>query len=133
MKTTIGALLFLLLTACATPERRIQANPEVFNALTVEQQEMVRRGEVGLGFAPEAVQLAKGRPNRVYTRRSAEGESMVWSYVRQEVQNSSQWVDVPVRGRRSDSVLVNIENTREVEILRIEFREGLVVSVETLE
>lgn len=132
MKTLLLFCLLLGLSACATPERRIRANPELFEALPLEQRERVRQGEVSLGFSPEAVRLAKGNPHRVYRRQSAAGESSVWSYVRQERRSDSQWVDVPSRGGRFHSVRVDVDHIREVEVLRIEFADGQVTAIEEI-
>jgi len=81
--------LFLLLPAilatflaigCSTPEARVRRNPEAFARLTPAQQEMIMRGEVGLSFDKEMVQLALGEPDRLLTRTDADGVSEVWSY-----------------------------------------------------
>lgn len=73
----VGALF---LAACATPESRIRANPEVFARLTPDQQAMVRAGHIGLGFDFEAVTLALGDPDRTTVRTDADGETVVWHY-----------------------------------------------------
>lgn len=77
-------LLCLLagLAGCQTgPERRIRQNPELFMSLDPEAQELIRAGEVAVGFTPEMVRLAWGRPDERQVTRTAEGESHVWTYV----------------------------------------------------
>jgi outer membrane protein assembly factor BamE (lipoprotein component of BamABCDE complex) len=75
-----AALGVLLAAGCSTPETRIKKSPEAFGRLTPAQQDMIRKGEVGLGFDQEMVQLALGEPDRIRTRTDAEGTSEVWAY-----------------------------------------------------
>lgn len=86
MKT---AKLFLLVLAasgavwlagCSTPETRIKGHPEVFAQLAPQEQALVKSGQVGLGFSPEAVKLALGDPDRVTVRTDAKGQLQVWHY-----------------------------------------------------
>ncbi len=123
--------LLLMLSACATPERRIRAQPEEFAALTPEQQALVREGRIDLGFPTSAVELALGKPHRIFSRRTEAGETVVWSYVRIESRMESQWVDVRTR-RGSETVRVDVENSREVETLRLELQDGRLSAIENL-
>lgn len=88
MKTITAALVFAaglaLLAGCSTPETRIKSNPEAFNRLTPPQQEMIRKGEVGIGFTKAMVTLALGTPDRVYQRTDRRGASETWSYMTYE-------------------------------------------------
>lgn len=79
---TLGVLLQ---SGCATPDTRIRQNPELFAQLSPEQQEMIRRGQVGVGFSAEMVRLALGEPDRLTTRSNADGMSEVWHYVTYEM------------------------------------------------
>lgn len=74
----------VLMAGCATPEARIQKNPEAYNRLTPVQQQLVRQGRVGVGFDEETVRLALGDPDRVRERTDANGKSVVWSYLTYE-------------------------------------------------
>ena len=76
--------LLAFLGACATPQARIERNPELFARLTPEEQQLVREGKVGLGFTPEMVRLALGDPDRVYSRTDANGTNESWSYTTYE-------------------------------------------------
>lgn len=75
---------FLVLTGCSTPETRIAKNPELFNQLTPEQQQLIREGRVGIGFTKDMVHLALGEPDRVRERIDVNGRSEVWSYISYE-------------------------------------------------
>jgi hypothetical protein len=86
MKTSKFFLLFAaalglwLAAGCSTPETRIQKNPDAFSRLTPAQQDMIKKGQVGLGFDETMVHLALGDPDRIRTRVSAEGATQVWIY-----------------------------------------------------
>jgi hypothetical protein len=80
----IAALGALWLAGCSTPATRIQANPETFNRLSPEQQNLVRAGQIALGFDFDAVKLALGEPDRVTTRTDADGETILWHYLSYE-------------------------------------------------
>jgi hypothetical protein len=137
----IPLALLLLAAGCSTPASRIKKNPELFNALPPEIQENVRQGRIDIGYPQDAVLLALGRPNREYTRRTANAQTIVWSYTREEIRRDRQRVDTRVRvydadGRSrtvSDWVWVDVENRQEYERLRIEFTSNLVTAIETNE
>jgi hypothetical protein len=74
----------LLLAGCSTPDTRIRANPEVFNRLSAEEQDLIREGRVAIGFDQEMVRLAVGDPDRVWTRTDQDGASESWSYTTYE-------------------------------------------------
>jgi len=78
----MGALLLAAgLSGCATPQTRIEKNPEIFARLTPAEQEMIKKGQAGVGFDQEMVKLALGEPDRVRARTDAKGTTEVWSYV----------------------------------------------------
>ena len=82
---TAAALVTVLFAAgCSTPETRIRENPEIFNRLNPEEQELIRQGKVGIGFDKEMVKLAVGEPDRIWTRTDANGSSESWSYTTYE-------------------------------------------------
>ncbi len=68
------------LAGCASPDARIKRSPEMFARLTPEQQALVKEGKVGIGFDADAVRLAVGNPDRVWTRTDATGTTEIWSY-----------------------------------------------------
>ena len=75
------ALAALLIAGCATtPQSRIERDPASFSALTPEQQQKVRDGNVGVGFDEAAVRLALGEPDRVIERESVDGSTQAWGY-----------------------------------------------------
>lgn len=81
----LASLLVALFAAgCSTPQSRIDKNPAAFARLTPQQQDMIKKGQVGLGFDKEAVQLALGEPDRLITRTDASGTKEIWSYTTYE-------------------------------------------------
>jgi len=77
------ASLFSLLSGCATTGARIQARidekPEVFAALTKQQQKDIKWGYIRPGFTPDMVYLACGSPVKVI--ESDEPGAFIWIYV----------------------------------------------------
>ncbi len=130
-----------MLAGCATPEHRIRKNPELFATFTPEEQALIREGGIALGFTPDMVTLAQGRPHRIYARETADGVREVWSYTRTERSSGSDWVTVPLRYRdaegrvrtRRESVRVDVDQEREVDRLRVEFTGGKVSAIERLQ
>jgi len=70
----------LALAGCSTPDSRIEKSSATFASFPPAVQAKIRAGEVEVGFTSEMVQLALGKPDRVYRRQTAEGETEVWAY-----------------------------------------------------
>ncbi len=128
----------LILAGCATPESRIKKHPELFEALPVDMQESVSKGQINVGFTEDAVFLALGKPDRTYTRQTEAGTTEIWSYVDFYTTSNRQLVDGRFRVRDSkgvtrtvyDSVWVDVNVRNEYEKLRVEMREGKVQAIE---
>lgn len=80
----LAAAGLLLATGCSTVESRIAQNQDFFNRLKPEQQELIKKGEVAIGFDAEMVRLAVGEPDYVRERTDAQGKSEVWGYTNYE-------------------------------------------------
>jgi len=83
MKTLLfsGLAIVLLLSGCvSTPQSRADNNPDLFESFTPEQKETILKGEVDIGFTPEMVMMAAGLPSRKATKRTIDGETIVWTY-----------------------------------------------------
>jgi hypothetical protein len=76
-----SAALAVFSVGCSTPETRIRQNPALFAQLAPEQQDLIRRGQVAVGFNAEMVRLALGEPDRYTTRTDADGTSEIWHYI----------------------------------------------------
>jgi hypothetical protein len=137
MKTFLSLLALMsglvLLSACSTPETRIAKQPELFNRLTPEQQQLIKEGRVGIGFDQEMVKLALGDPDRMRERIDASGRSEVWSYMTYESNDGMLlyrgWYH---RGWGSPfyPYYLTVPGRRERSRDEVVFRDGKVVSVE---
>jgi hypothetical protein len=72
------------LAGCSTVSSRIQENPGLFASLPPDQQALVQQGKVAVGMDMATVRLAKGDPDHVTTRTTAQGETQIWHYVNYE-------------------------------------------------
>ncbi len=73
-------LASLVLAGCASPESRIKADPSSFSSASEQQQALIRKGEIAIGFKPEYVKLALGEPDRITERTDASGVEQTWHY-----------------------------------------------------
>lgn len=73
----------LALTGCdGGVPARIQEKASVFNALTPEQQDIIRHSAIDAGFTTDMVYIALGKPSRIHTQQSPQGPLTVWTYSR---------------------------------------------------
>lgn len=130
--------LALLLAGCATPAKRIQQNQELFDTFPVAAQARIRSGQIDLGFTPDMVRIALGEPQRKTLRRSGEGDLEIWFYLDSIRRYDRQRVDIDglslsgPGGLRSlgGSAWINVEQSREIVRVRVEFRNGAVAAIE---
>ena len=130
--------LALLLAGCATPEKRIQQNQDLFDSFPVAAQARIRGGQIDLGFQPEMVRIALGDPQRKLVRRTAEGEAEVWLYIDFVRRYDRQHVDIDglsasgPGGLRSmgGSAWINVEQIQPFVRVRVEFKNGAAAAIE---
>jgi hypothetical protein len=68
------------LLACATPQSRIKKHRAEFDAYPPSVQRKILDGQTDVGFTKAQTALALGRPDRVYTSKSAGSEQETWVY-----------------------------------------------------
>ena len=85
----VSLLSLLLLAACASPERRINDNPESYSKLTPVQQEQVRKGDISIDMPDFGVELALGKPDTITERVEAKGTVRVWHYKKQDTSTTT--------------------------------------------
>jgi hypothetical protein len=95
MKTKICSAILALaaaaaLAGCASTTSRINANPQLFASIAPANQELIRKGQIALGFTPDMVLLALGKPDIVAQRTDANGTSEMWRY--QSIDNKGSTV-----------------------------------------
>jgi hypothetical protein len=135
------AALLLLAAGCATPAYRIKKNPDLFAAFPPAVQETVRAGRVEVGYTPDMVYIALGRPSRIYARETEAGRTLIWSYAARY--RTSSWRPVETlqvyrdsKGRRrttTDTTWVDVGRSTEYEAVRIEFADNKVKAIEVLQ
>ncbi len=132
--------LVLAFGGCQTIDRRIAQNAEFFATLEPEVQQMIRAGEIDLGFTPGMVEIAWGRPDVKEVIRSEEGRIDVWTYVdRRQVfagRRFAGYTHDVYFDRRTNTyrtlmrpVYVSTYRTVETERERVEFEGGRATSV----
>ncbi len=138
IRSCLALLSILAIAGCASPESRIKEKPEVFNSFPPDVQSKVRTGQVDIGYSKDMVYIALGKPDREYTRTTAEGTLEVWSYTdayttteRQRITGDFRIVD-PQGGFRTthDTVWADVDVSHEYEKLRIEFKNDVVSAIE---
>ena len=128
----------LLLAGCATPERRIEQNREIFDALPVADQARIRGGKIDLGYSADMVRIALGEPQRKLVRRTPGGDAEIWLYLDVDRRFDRQRADIDglsvsgPGGSRSitGSAWVNVAQEREFIRVRVEFQNGAVAAIE---
>ncbi|HMO50547.1 MAG TPA: hypothetical protein PKE26_00275 [Kiritimatiellia bacterium] len=141
--TFLGVLscALVVVCGCATPQSRIKQNPELFASFPPEAQALIQQGQIDIGFTPEMVTMALGAPNRTYTRQTRQGILEVWSYTAKQTTTDRQRVNANFRYRDaggsmrsgSDWVWVDVARDIEYERMRVEFTEGIVLAIESLQ
>ena len=75
-------LALLLALGCASTDKRIAAQQEVFDAYPAEVQEKIRAGEIAVGFTEEQVLMALGKPDRRTKVTADDAVADVWTWQR---------------------------------------------------
>lgn len=79
-RTVVLLLGAALAAACQTPSSRIKKNQPAFDSYPPEAQRAIREGRVEVGFTAEQALMALGKPDRVYTQKSAGSDQEFWEY-----------------------------------------------------
>ncbi len=129
-----AAVAMLVLAGCSTPQTRINQNPEAFARLTPEQQELIKKGQIAIGFDVEMVQLALGEPDHVITRTDAAGVSEIWTYTTYDMPDGMPlyrgWYHRYYGLGPAYPYYLSYPYRREYERVRVTFKNGHVISVE---
>jgi hypothetical protein len=143
--TSLILCVFLALAAgCSSVDSRIRQNEAGFRALDPETQQKLRNGKVEVGYTPDMVFIALGKPSGRSERSTKDGLTMIWTYTSSHTEYAGRAmthtrrvvVVDPRTGRRAiliQPVYSDIYEETEDEAVRIEFKEGRVSSIETSE
>lgn len=131
------AATVLLTAGCASVDTRIEAHATEFYGYPPAVQERLRTGKIELGDTRMMVEIALGRPDRVYSRTTEAGATDVWAYVGNDPR-FSVGVGVgfgepyPYYGPFS-TILVDSDRDARYERLRIEFAGDVVKALERVQ
>lgn len=139
--TCVVCALLISLGCMSAQERRIEQNRELFDSLNPEIQSKVLLGQIDIGYTRDMVRLVLGHPNRIYTRKTSEGFTTLWLYVRTKTHHGPKWVDIPVRtidskGKKHteyQGVWIDFDSKYEYPIAKVEFDKGVVKTFEQLQ
>ena len=129
---TLAALV--LLAACSTPASRIASRRATFDTYPVAVQQKIRAGQVVVGFTQEMVLLALGEPARKYTRKTENEETEVWGF-HDPGPRFSFGLGLGTGSRHSSmrtGIGLSTGGDDPEEKMRIEFRDGQVVMIDSL-
>ena len=76
----VAAALALASCSSSTPQSRIEKHSEIYNELSVREQELVAQGQIEEGMAPGGVFLALGSPDNRLEGSSEGTRTMRWDY-----------------------------------------------------
>lgn len=126
---------------CSTMNGRIKEHEAMFRTLEPATQQRLREQRVEIGDTADMVYIALGRPTSRTERKSKDGTTMVWTYSVRGTEYAGTAVGHrravvidPRTGRRMlivQPVVANVYQETEEDLIRVEFKEGLVSAVET--
>jgi len=76
----LAAVLLASLTGCSTISSRIREKAAVFVALPPAMQAEIRQGQVAIGFTPDMVYMAIGKPDEIREHVDPARRETVWKY-----------------------------------------------------
>jgi hypothetical protein len=81
--TLLVAAAALFMAGCTAPiAKRIERNPEIYNALSARHKAMVQQGKIEEGMTKQGVFIAWGRPDRAAKGTKSGKDFERWSYIR---------------------------------------------------
>jgi outer membrane protein assembly factor BamE (lipoprotein component of BamABCDE complex) len=105
--------LLLAVSGCDTIDHRIREKPDVFNQLDPKAQAEIRRGRVEVGYTPDMVYIALGKPDKIegstwYYKQYAEEGAGPFNVQRYEEDFTIPFAD----GKVTDGLMVSINGVR---------------------
>lgn len=139
-KLAMLTALICALSGCDTPDARIKQNPDLFSSFPADIQANIKKGKIGVGYDKDMVTMSMGKPDRTYTRTTAEGTMEVWSYIASYTTTERQHIKGEFRVRDASGVYrtvtdmawADVEQKHDYETLRIEFAGDEVKAIEEM-
>ena len=70
----------IALAACSTTDSRIRRHQALFDGYPPEVQHNIRNAGIGIGYSPEMVLMALGKPDRRTEVQTGDGTAEIWTY-----------------------------------------------------
>ncbi len=80
LRHLLAGALALVLAACSTVSSRIEEKPDLFAKLDPATQAKIKQGIIDVGFTPDMVYIALGKPDQARERVTAAGRWTIWIY-----------------------------------------------------
>ena len=140
----LSAVCLLTLTGCSTIDSRIKSNQALFDSLPAETQKKLREHVVEVGYTPAMVFIAIGDPDGRKDKITKDSSTQIWSYRERHDEYAGTGVShyrrALVRDARTGRVYAIVQpvyadyySEESQEVLRIEFKDGKVISIEKSE
>lgn len=131
----------LSLTGCNTFEKRAEEKSATFDSLSPNTQKRLERGKIKVGDTQDMAYIALGNPDETRQVSNADGNQLVWVYKTYWQQyEGTAWVGwrriiVPASNGRDyvvfhEPVAQDLYRTRVDEVIRVEFRNSVVSSID---
>lgn len=139
--TVLLSVAALSLAGCSTIDKRIAEKSAAFATYPAEVQAKLREGVVEIGYTPDQVYIALGKPDDRRERITAQGRELTWIYHSyHEDYRGTAMVGYrrlvaydPVRRRNYvywEPAVVDVYRGRIDERIRISFQDGKVAVIE---
>lgn len=76
-----GIITVLFSAACSTPQSRIEKDPALYASFPADVQENVKAGKIAIGYTPDMVTIAWGKPDTTKEIIDDKGRREVWIYL----------------------------------------------------
>lgn len=133
-----GCALLALVLGCATKstvESRQLERLAAYEALPVDQRQLVAEGQIKVGMNQDAVYIAWGQPAQILSSEDESGRVNTWLYQGETTDEYLGWRYVEVTGPKGSYLSRRPETTftvREYVSAELIFRDGLLQSWRTL-
>ena len=140
LKILLPAAALVVLSGCSTVSSRIDQHADEYYQLDPDAQEKIRHGTIDVGFTPNMVYMALGKPDAKRQRTTNDGTSETWiyettyqTYEGTTLVNYHRWYRYDPFRRRYHVYwgphFADVYRTHVDEKIRVEFRNGEVVSI----
>jgi hypothetical protein len=138
VKWLLAIPLLAFFSACGTSsiETRRNEKSAAYNALSLEDKQLVDQGQIKVGMSADAVYIAWGQPAEVLEAEDASGHVTTWRYYGSWMQESRYWAYRETRRGGADlyleRYLVSDYQPRDYVRAEINLKGGKVLSWRTL-